>query len=222
MALTIRHFGEGKIHKRNPFYAPKGRRETLEDLENVWLAKFTKDSKDYHRVTINDLKDIREQRGAVLLIETENTIKKSYPSIQFFKNEDKKSFSPLFYEIIEEIENSREILDFEGGWDGMDAPKIPVEIYNEAIDFLKRYVNFIYNKTGVVIDAPEINAGINKNVFISWRTKNARLAISFEHNNDDIIAHYYGDLNNNQEPIKGNVPTNDVKDHLAYWMKNLI
>lgn len=219
----MRHFGKEKIPKENPFYTVKGRRETLEDLENVWLKKIFKGSKEYHRSTVFKSIDIKKHKRVLLLNEISNPKKRSYPNIHFLKYEEKKSFSNLFHEIQEEIENSREILGFEEGWDGIDAPKIPVEIYNEAIDFLKRYVNFIYNKMGIIIDAPEINAGINKNVFISWRTKNARLAISFEYNNDgDIIAHYYGDLNEDKEPIKGNIPTNDVKYHLVYWMKNLI
>ncbi len=223
MTLTIGHFGQDKIHNDNPFYAPRSRRESLEDLKNVWLEKLSKNAEPHYKAEKVDIKRNKKFGGVVSLSETVLPKRKSYPDLKFFIYEDENTLSPKFQEIIEEIESSQEILKFEEGWDGYNAPKIPVEIYNKAILFLRKYANFIYNSTDIIIDSPEINAGINKNVFLSWRTENARLAISFEYNSrGEIMAHYYGDLNNNQEPIKGNVPTSDVKDHLAYWMKNLI
>jgi len=132
-------------------------------------------------------------------------------------------FLPEFKKIFDEIILSKEILTFKEGWDGIDADPIPEKIYNIGITFLIDYSTFIYNNIGTIIDAPEINPGRNKNLFLSWRTKNARLAISIEKdNNGEIVANYYGDLKNNKHPIKGNVSIGEISEFLAYWMKNLI
>jgi len=127
------------------------------------------------------------------------------------------SLKPLY----EEIELSEEILDLEEGWDGYDAPTIPKDVYNKSIKFLKEYCNFIYKNTGIAIASPEINPGRNENIFLSWRTEKARLAISIEKKDEELIANYYGDLNNKQ-PIKGYVSIEEFSEYLAYWMKNLI
>lgn len=125
-------------------------------------------------------------------------------------------------EIAEEIEFSEELLDFDENCDYEKTLKISNELYFAAINFLIDYSEFILKKLGVVIQAPEINAGRNGNIYLAWRTDNARLAISIEKNNTSaIIANYYGDLGNDKEPIKGNVSISKVSDYLAYWMKYL-
>lgn len=144
------------------------------------------------------------------------------------KNKSINIYIPFEDEIIlfglkplyKEINLSKDILELEEGWDGFDAPKIPNEIYEKSISFLKEYSIFIYNNTGVVIDTPEINPGRNKNIFLSWRTQKARMAISIESKDGELIANYYGDINNKQ-PIKGYVSTDKISEYLAYWMINL-
>jgi hypothetical protein len=85
------------------------------------------------------------------------------------------------------------------------------------------YSEFIFNSLGLVIQSPEINAGRKGNIYLSWRTDSARLAISIEKNlQEEIIAVYYGDLGNDKESIKGNVTVTKVSDYLAYWMKFLV
>lgn len=155
----------------------------------------------------------------------EKNISKRRPSLR----KSLKVYIPFDEEIIpidlkplyEEIDHSKEILDLEEGWDGYDAPSIPKNIYYKSIKFLKDYSKFIYNNTGIAIVAPEINPGRNKNIFLSWRTEKARLAISIEKKDEELIANYYGDINNKQ-PIKGYVSTEEFSEYLAYWMKNLI
>ena len=91
-----------------------------------------------------------------------------------------------------------------------------------TIDFLLKYSIFILENTGVVIQSPEINPGRNGDMFLSWRTEKARLAINIERKNDNgFIANYYGDLKFERQPIKGNVIVGEVYEFLAYWMKNL-
>lgn len=126
-------------------------------------------------------------------------------------------------ELTEEIEFSKEILNLRKGWDGFDAPAIPKEVYNSSIDFLMGYSKFILKNTGVIINTPEINPGRNGNIHLSWRTTNARMAISIEKSeNNEVLAYYYGDLKEDKYPIKGDVPVDKISDFLAFWMKNLV
>ncbi|QXP56215.1 hypothetical protein H0I25_00025 [Cellulophaga sp. HaHa_2_95] len=125
--------------------------------------------------------------------------------------------------IEEEIQESKELLELPDNWDGQNASAISNELYNSAISFLIDYSMFVLKNTGIVINAPEINSGRNGNIFLSWRTTKARLAISLEKNSENkTIANYYGDLKREGQPIKGNVDTENVSEFLAYWMKNLV
>lgn len=126
-----------------------------------------------------------------------------------------------FKHIYEEIDSSKDILRLDNDWDGFGAPEIPGSVYSSSISFLKKYIDFIFENTGIVVDAPEINPGKNENIFLSWRTKNARLAISIEYKEGELIANYYGDIKNKQ-PIKGYVSVDGISEYLAYWMKNLV
>ncbi len=125
-------------------------------------------------------------------------------------------------EIAEEIAFSEELSNFDENCYYEKTLKISEQLYFVAINFLIDYSEFILKKLGVVIQAPEINAGRNGNVYLAWRTDKARLGISIENNNtSEIIANYYGDLGNDIQPIKGNVNTSKVSEYLAYWMKYL-
>lgn len=125
-------------------------------------------------------------------------------------------------EIADEIKFSEELLDFDENLDYETTLQISNELYFIAIRFLIEYSEFIYKNLGVIIQAPEINAGRNGNVYLAWRTDKARLAISVEKSNtSEVIANYYGDLGNNKEPIKGNVTASKISEYLAYWMKYL-
>ena len=130
---------------------------------------------------------------------------------------------PKLREIGIEIKESKELLELKDNWDNQSASAISKDVYNAGIGFLLDYSLFILNKVGVAIDTPEIDAGRNGNVFITWRTNKARLAISVEKaKSGEIIANYYGDLREDGQPIKGNVSVGKVSDFLAYWMRNLV
>lgn len=124
--------------------------------------------------------------------------------------------------IIEEIQHSEQILDLKNDWNGEGSPKISEDIYLSSINFLMNYSKFVLDKTGTIIKFPEINPGKNGNIHLSWRTENARMIINIRESDEGILAFYYGDLNNDKSPIKGNIPVNEFSDFLAYWMnKNL-
>lgn len=125
-------------------------------------------------------------------------------------------------EIADEIKCSAEILDYDSNWDYDNAEPVSPVLYIAGVNFLISYSEYIFKKLGVIIQSPEINAGRNGNIYLAWRTENARLGISIEENKGEVLAVYYGDLGNNRNVIKGNVSVINVEDYLAYWMKYLV
>lgn len=148
--------------------------------------------------------------------------------ISSFKKIELKLKENIFFiykelkEIAEEIEFSEELLDYDENFDYEKTLPVTKELYFIAINFLINYSEFIFKNLGIIIQAPEINAGRNGNIYLAWKTNNARLAISIENNNNsEVIANYYGDLGSDREPIKGNVTVSKISEYLAYWMKCL-
>jgi len=130
------------------------------------------------------------------------------------------SCAPL-YKIHSEIKDSTQILELEENWDDEGAKKVQESIFIEAVKFLLNYSNFIYKNFDIIISTPEINPCIDGSIDLSFRNQNARLLINIQEENEKLNAVFYGDLYDNKIPIKGNVPTKGVFEHLAHWMKNL-
>lgn len=130
------------------------------------------------------------------------------------------SCAPLF-KIHSEIKDAIQILELEENWDDEGAKKIQEPVFIEAVSFLLNYSDFIYKNFGVIISTPEINPCIDGSIDLSFRSQNARLLINIQKENERSNAIFYGDLYDNKIPIKGNVPTEGVFEHLAHWMKHL-
>jgi hypothetical protein len=120
------------------------------------------------------------------------------------------------------VEASKYILSLKEGWDEANAVPIEKTLWLHANGFLLRYAQRVFNLFSLPFDAPDINACPNGSIDLSWRTKSARMLINIRHENGEALAFFYGDLYGNKMPIKGNVPTDTVEDHLACWMKNLV
>ncbi|MBV9576521.1 MAG: hypothetical protein JO149_07845, partial [Gammaproteobacteria bacterium] len=130
------------------------------------------------------------------------------------------SLPAQFIQIATEIERSKYILNLKENWDEDGASKISEAVWLRSISFLLKYSLFIYKNFGPVIVQPEINPCRNGSIDLSWKTSKARLLVNIteEENNK---AFYYGDLYNEENPIKGFVSIDEVGEHLATWMKNL-
>ncbi len=136
--------------------------------------------------------------------------------------EDKVIFFPWkLTHIARCIEESKQILDLEVGWDGMNGTRIDRLTWISAAHFLINYSKFISEKFDVVISAPEINPVKNGTIDIVWKTAKARFLINIKFAGSQNFASYYGDLKNNQQPIKSVLVDDSVIEYLAYWMTNL-
>ena len=116
------------------------------------------------------------------------------------------------------ISNAHSISNLIDDWDDNGALKVPINVYNSAILFLKKYALFILNDLGTVISAPEINPVKDASVDLEWHTPQARMLINVK--NDGKIA-YYGDSYNDLNSIKGKVDDQSVQTFLAVWMTKL-
>jgi hypothetical protein len=116
------------------------------------------------------------------------------------------------------ISNAQSILNLTDNWDDDGALKVPVNVYNNAILFLKKYVLVILNDLKTVISAPEINPVKDGSIDLEWHTPQARMLINVK--KDEKIA-YYGDNYNDFNSIKGKVDTQSVQTFLAVWMTKL-
>jgi hypothetical protein len=131
------------------------------------------------------------------------------------------SLHPELKHIAETVNNSKYILELNEDWDSLNAKKIEETEWVKASQLLINYAKFVLDNFSVIIQAPEINPCLNGTIDLSWRTKKARLLINIKTSENKIFASYYGDLYNDEQPIK-NVMLNDtIIEHLAFWMKNL-
>ena len=116
------------------------------------------------------------------------------------------------------INDAHSILNLVDNWDDDGAYKVPKNVYNNAILFLKRYALFILNDLKIIISAPEINPVKDGSIDLEWHTPNARMLINV--NNTGKIG-YYGDNFNDLNSIKGKIAGESVQTFLAVWMTKL-
>lgn len=121
--------------------------------------------------------------------------------------------------IEEAIQEARQLLELESNWDGEGAIKIPLLIFNRAIQFLKSYSVFLKTEYSCIIIAPEITPLKNGSIDLYWKIENASLLINIK-NGKDEIAYYYGELYNHNKQafdINGQIPTDTTLDMFASW-----
>jgi hypothetical protein len=159
----------------------------------------------------------------------EKAFKKELEVIQLPKNQnieidlDGQAFIMPFAlkHIADEIEESKFIKQLDVNWDGENAKKIGLNIWASAVKFLIEYSTYIYKELNIIIEAPEINPCKDDSIDLSWRANKSRLLINIRLTEQKIIAYYYGDNYNNNDPIKGSVSTETISEFLAVWMKSL-
>ncbi len=156
---------------------------------------------------------------------------------EFSKNSEEKSKSTTLslnvlgkeysvpsalFDLIEEIEESKSILDLEYNWDELGADIIKPALFGQAIDFILMYTTYIYeNHQKTVISSPEINPCANGTIDFSWRTKAARMLINIKEKNGEFRASFYGYYYNNKLPLEGLIDMKNVDKTIASWMKEL-
>ena len=118
---------------------------TQDNLVNNYDYRFPERSTFYDRALI----------GFQFSKRTEEKIECPYISLDVLGKT--YSIPSAFSDLVEEITESKYILDLENDWDGFSSLSIHKELYKAAIEFLLLYFTYIYEKHKVVITSPEIN-----------------------------------------------------------------
>jgi len=151
-----------------------------------------------------------------------NQQKVEVKSLKFKLLEKEYLVYDAFKDIVDEINNSKYILELENNWDGMGAVIVPHELYQRGIEVLIMYANFIfdqYNKT--VIQSPEINPCPNGTLDFSWTTENSRMLINIKPKDDDYVASCFGYSKVSKIAIEGFVDMVNIDIDIASWMRKL-
>ncbi|TCC98490.1 hypothetical protein [Pedobacter hiemivivus] len=119
------------------------------------------------------------------------------------------------------VEKSQCIIDLEEGWDDEEAKPIDEKLFNESTNRIRSYLLEVSRETGNFISSPKINPVVDGSIDFEWSLKNVRLLINVRQTEKRPIAYYFGDLNNKELSIKGNVPLDCNYEHLSKWMKFL-
>ena len=124
---------------------------------------------------------------------------------------------------MEEIEESKYILDLKKEGD-KKADKIPsYKTWKSSLNFLAEYSKFIYEKNNVIISAPKIFDGNDDSIDLLFEVKEKyTMLINVSKENDKIIASYYGKYYESENEIKGKIQTGKIHKPLADWMKNYL
>lgn len=126
------------------------------------------------------------------------------------------------FDLVDEINDSKYILNSEDNWDELGAVIISKELYKTAIRFLLLYMIYIYDNHGkAVISSPEINPCSNGTIDFSWKTTKARMLINVSRRNEEHRATFYYYLYNNKHPKEGLIDMLNVEKETAAWMVNL-
>lgn len=140
--------------------------------------------------------------------------------IEIFFDREYFVFPKELKQVAEEIECSKSILELTDNWNDEGAIAVPEEILMRAIKLLVNYSKWIFENLHFPIEAPIITPLPDGSLDLKWKTSIARLLVNVK-NSDKMEAHYYGDLFNNKNSVKGNINTNDIQEFFAYWMANL-
>jgi len=127
-----------------------------------------------------------------------------------------------FFDLIDEINDSKSILSLQDNWDCLGAVQISEKLYIETINFLLMYAVYIYeHHSKSVIQTPEINPCANGTIDLSWRTSKARMLINIKQKEGVFLASFYGYHTENRLPQEGFIDMNKVDQSRALWMREL-
>ena len=129
----------------------------------------------------------------------------------------KFSFPFELIHILNEIENSSNIIDLDKNWDDEGALQISFNTWKKATLFISNYSKWIYNNQNVIISEPDIAAVSDGSIDLTWSSEHARLLVNIKE--AETTASYYGDYFTENNNIKGNIPMNEINEFFAYWLK---
>lgn len=125
--------------------------------------------------------------------------------------------------IADQIEEAKEVLDYEFDWDDNGAIPTDADTFGKAAFFVKDYALYLFQMHSVVLTSPYIDILKDGAVSVHWETPNAQFLIVFKRDNDNL-AYYFAKHKDNKIPFKSAIELGKpVDEFLALWMKkNLI
>lgn len=113
------------------------------------------------------------------------------------------------------IETSRWILDLRAGWD--DEGALPcAQAWHRATDYLRRQAQWVFERLGVVLDAPDLMPLADGSVDIHWDLDPCELLINVP-SDASRPASFYGDDRGSLN-IKGTLATESFNEGLLQWL----
>ncbi len=130
------------------------------------------------------------------------------------------SLLSVFGELAKEIEESKSLLRLTEDYDDQGGMPISEATWARAIIFITNYANWIYEKTGKIIDTPQINPGPKESVDILWRNEKYRLLINIPSALNNSV-HFYGDNRKGDDNVSGTINENAIQEYFAIWIGSL-
>ena len=111
----------------------------------------------------------------------------------YFRHTIPHSFPPpAIKNLIDAIQQSRVILQFEDDWDGEGSPGYSESTWNRAQNFLLKNALQLWRRHKTCFDPPTIQPGPHGSIDLHWRTPKRELLINVPFNLKEPIS-YYGD-----------------------------
>ena len=124
--------------------------------------------------------------------------------------------------ILEAIEQSQYILDFEDDWDEEGRPPYEKATWDRATTFLHKHARHLWEAYHRRLDAPKILPGPSGSIDLHWTTARQELLINIP----DMLhepANFYGDVSSSHEHsplqiVKGILDTSKDNLWLLMWL----
>ena len=123
--------------------------------------------------------------------------------------------------ILDEINDSKRLLNLLDDWDDEDAVGCNPVILDRAINLLLKYSQNVLKYHNSVIFPPEINLGKDGSIDLEWRNENLIFLFNII-NSEKFEIEYYGNDLKSKTVIKGTLEDYSINRTLSFWMQNLI
>ena len=129
---------------------------------------------------------------------------------------------PVLKHILEKIEESRTILNFEDNGDDEGSPAYKTSTWERATTFLHRSALQLWKDYHLILDVPKILPGPAGSIDLHWKTARRELLINI-HDTLDEPANFYGDDSAASEHsptqvVKGILDTSKDNQWLLMWL----
>lgn len=130
--------------------------------------------------------------------------KPHYKNIHVQINDDSIKLPKELESIVNQIEEAKEILDYNFNWDEQAAMPTNVKTFEQAAAFIKNYALYLYQTYSVILTTPYIDILKDGSVSVHWENLKSQFLIVFKEENVDL-AYYYAELKDKKVPFKSAV-----------------